>query len=247
MRVPKPSIHEPVANGTRALACAVALMLLFALAACSSTPDTGGGPSNPPSTGDGAIRLDGVEVREYEGERLESVNDFRENSIKGVQRVDRDAYRMKVTGLVTTPKELTYSEVASGFPAYEKVIQLDCVEGWSAKVLWRGLLVSDLVDAAGPKATATHVIFRAVDGYSTSLPLDYLRERKILLAYGMNGVTLPAERGFPFELAAEDKWGYKWIKWVNEVELTDDAGFKGYWESRGYSNKGDLDQPMYGP
>jgi len=62
----------------------------------------------------------------------------------------------------------------------------------------------------------------------------------------MNGVTLPAERGFPFELAAEDKWGYKWIKWVSEVELTDDAGYKGYWESRGYSNIGDLDKPMYG-
>jgi DMSO/TMAO reductase YedYZ molybdopterin-dependent catalytic subunit len=63
----------------------------------------------------------------------------------------------------------------------------------------------------------------------------------------MNGVTLPAERGFPFELVAEDKWGYKWIKWVSEIELTDDAGYKGYWESRGYSNSGDLDKRFYGP
>jgi len=232
--------------GARLAACATVLAALLLLASCSAPPDTGGGPSNPPDSGDGAIRLDGVEVAEYEGERLDSVNDFRENSIKGVQRVDRDTYRMTVKGLVDTPAELTYSEVASGFPAYEKVIQLNCVEGWSAKVLWRGVLVSDLVDSAGPKAAATHVIFRAVDGYSTSLPLEYLRDRRILLAYSMNGVTLPAERGFPFELAAEDRWGYKWIKWVNEVELTDDAGFKGYWESRGYSNIGDLDKPMYG-
>ncbi len=246
MPLPKPSMHEPVANGTRALACAVLLVALLALTACSAPTDTSGGAANPPSSGGGAIRLDGVEVREYKGEKLDSVNDFHENSIKGPQHVDRDTYRMKVTGLVNTPAELTYSEVASGFPVYEKVIQLDCVEGWSAKVLWRGLLVSDLVDAAGPKAAATHVIFRAADGYSTSLPLDYLRSRKILLAYGMNGVTLPAERGFPFQLAAEDKWGYKWIKWVTEVELTDDAGFRGYWESRGYSNIGDLDKPMYG-
>jgi DMSO/TMAO reductase YedYZ molybdopterin-dependent catalytic subunit len=63
----------------------------------------------------------------------------------------------------------------------------------------------------------------------------------------MNNVTIPPERGFPFQLVAESKWGYKWIKWVSEVELTDDAGFKGYWESRGYSNNGDLDKPMYGP
>jgi hypothetical protein len=190
------------------LACLVALAL--ALSSCSPA-DTGGGPSSPAGGAESAIRLDGVEVREYEGERLDSVDDFRENSIKGIQRVDRESYRMKVTGLVGTPLEFTYSEVASGFPAYEKVVQLDCVEGWSAKVLWRGLLVRDLVDAAAPQPAATHVIFRAVDGYSTSLPLDYLRERDILLAYGMNGVTLPAERGFPFELVAEDKWGYKWI------------------------------------
>jgi len=88
--------HHAVA--TRFAACAALLAALLLLAACSSPPDTGGGPSNPPETGEGAIRLDGVEVREYEGERLDSVNDFRENSIKGVQRVDRETYRMTVKG-----------------------------------------------------------------------------------------------------------------------------------------------------
>lgn len=227
------------------VAVAVAFALVLAGAGCSPTPDTGGGPSNPPDGGDGGIQLDAVEVQEYQGERLGSVNDFRENSIDGVQKVDRETYRMKVTGLVDTPLELTYSEVTGGFPAHEKVVQVNCVEGWSVKVLWRGLLVSDLIDAAGPQPSATHVIFRAVDDYSTSLPVAYLRARKILLAYGMNGATMPAERGFPFELVAEDKWGYKWIKWVTEIELTDDAGYKGWWESRGFSNSGDLDESFY--
>jgi DMSO/TMAO reductase YedYZ molybdopterin-dependent catalytic subunit len=58
-------------------------------------------------------------------------------------------------------------------------------------------------------------------------------------------VTLPPERGFPFQLVAESKWGYKWIKWVTEIELTDDAGYRGYWESRGYSNIGDLDKEFF--
>jgi DMSO/TMAO reductase YedYZ molybdopterin-dependent catalytic subunit len=62
------------------------------------------------------------------------------------------------------------------------------------------------------------------------------------MAYKMNGVDLPAERGFPFQLVAEDKWGYKWAKWITEIELSDDEGFRGYWESRGYSRTGDLER-----
>jgi len=84
------------------------------------------------------------------------------------------------------------------------------------------------------------IIFRAHDGYSTSLPASFIRDNDILMAYRMNGVELPAERGFPFQLVAEEKWGYKWIKWITEIEVSDDTSFEGYWESRGYSNEGDL-------
>jgi DMSO/TMAO reductase YedYZ molybdopterin-dependent catalytic subunit len=56
----------------------------------------------------------------------------------------------------------------------------------------------------------------------------------------MNNVTLPAERGFPFELVAESKYGYKWIKWVTRIELSDNADYLGYWESRGWPNDADL-------
>ena len=59
----------------------------------------------------------------------------------------------------------------------------------------------------------------------------------ILLAYKMNGVVLPPERGAPFQLAAESKWGYKW---TTRIELSDDADYEGYWESRGYSKDADL-------
>jgi DMSO/TMAO reductase YedYZ molybdopterin-dependent catalytic subunit len=56
----------------------------------------------------------------------------------------------------------------------------------------------------------------------------------------MNNVILPAERGYPFELVAEDKWGYKWIKCIEKIELTDNPNYHGYWEQRGYSNSGNL-------
>ena len=100
----------------------------------------------------------------------------------------------------------------------------------------------DLIDDAGADPAANTVIMHAVDGYTSSLPLAFFRGNDILLAHRMNGVTLPPERGFPFQLIAEQKWGYKWVKWVERIELSDDPEYRGYWESRGYSNSADLDE-----
>ena len=61
----------------------------------------------------------------------------------------------------------------------------------------------------------------------------------------MNNATLPAERGFPFQLVAESKWGYKWIKWVTEIELSDDISYKGYWEKRGFSNTANINESFF--
>jgi DMSO/TMAO reductase YedYZ molybdopterin-dependent catalytic subunit len=58
----------------------------------------------------------------------------------------------------------------------------------------------------------------------------------------MNSVTLPPQRGYPFQVVAESKWGYKWVKWVNEIEVSDNVNYRGYWESRGYSNDGGIDR-----
>lgn len=191
------------------------------------------------------IVLDGVEVREYQGQDLSSVNDFRENSIKGPQFVDIENYNLKITGLVENPQNYTYDDVINQNQSYQKVVTLNCVEGWSAKILWEGILLKELLNQAKPSANATTVIFHAYDGYTTSFPLEYLMNNEILLAYKMNDVTLPPERGFPFQLVAEDKWGYKWIKWITQIELSDDDSYKGYWESRGYSNGGDLDKGFF--
>ena len=200
-------------------------------------------------TGDGTMdktnELKPVEVRDYQGEKLSSINDFRENSIKGPQHVDIESYKLKVSGLVENSKAYTYDEVINNHQSYEKVVTLDCVEGWSVTILWKGLLIKDLLAEAKPLPNAKVVIFHAYDGYTTSLPVDYIMNNDILIAYMMNGVTIPPERGFPFELVAESKWGYKWIKWITEIELSDDVNYKGYWEQRGYSNSGDLDKGFF--
>lgn len=189
-------------------------------------------------------RLDDVQVSEYQGEKLSSIDDFRENSIKGPQKVNITDYRLEITGLVEKPVSLSYDEVLS-HPKYTKVVQLDCVEGWSFRLLWEGVLARDLISEAKPLDNANTIIFYASDGYSTSFPLDYITGNDIILAYKMNNVTLPPERGYPFQLVAESKWGYKWIKWVTKIELSDDSDYKGYWESRGYSNAANLDKGFF--
>jgi DMSO/TMAO reductase YedYZ molybdopterin-dependent catalytic subunit len=186
-----------------------------------------------------AAKLAAVQVSGYKGEKLGSIDDFRENSIKGPQTIDIDTYRLDVSGLVDTPRAYTYQQVLA-HPRYSKVVVLNCVEGWSVKILWEGILIKDLLAEAGVKPDAVTVIFHGYEGYTTSLPLAYVVDRQIMLAHMMNGLVLPAERGFPFQVVAEDKLGYKWAKWVTRIELSGDPTYKGYWESRGYDNDAGL-------
>jgi DMSO/TMAO reductase YedYZ molybdopterin-dependent catalytic subunit len=176
------------------------------------------------------------EIQNYQGENLSYIADVQENAIKGTQNINQSTYRLTITGLVNKTVEYTYDQVISDFQNYRKVVTLYCVEGWSAKILWEGFLVDDLLKTAGVNSSAVAAIFYASDGYSTALPLDYLTNHSIIIAYKMNGVTIPPERGFPFELVAESQYGYKWIKWITTIELTDNPDYLGYWESRGYPN-----------
>jgi DMSO/TMAO reductase YedYZ molybdopterin-dependent catalytic subunit len=187
-----------------------------------------------------------VEIRQYQGQDLSAISDILETDISGPQQVSLDTYRLKVSGLVSTPLELTYDQVL-GYEHVSKVVTLHCVEGWDATLLWEGVRIEDILAAAGVQDGAPVVIFHAVDGYTSSLPLAYVQDNDILLAYNINGLPLPAEEGFPFQVVAESKWGYKWVKWVDGIELSSDTSYRGYWESRGYDNNGDGAGPMFEP
>jgi DMSO/TMAO reductase YedYZ molybdopterin-dependent catalytic subunit len=180
------------------------------------------------------------EVRDYQGENLASIADFRENAIKGTQHINASTYRLEITGLVNKTVEYTYDQIINSFQKYQKAVTLYCVEGWSVKILWEGFLVNDLIKEAGVNSSAVGVIFYASDGYSTELPLDYITNHSIIMAYKMNGLVIPPERGFPFQLVSESQYGYKWIKWITTIELTDNPDYLGYWESRGYPNNATL-------
>ena len=182
------------------------------------------------------------ELREYEGTRLDPAVGPRDNSIKGIQQVDLATYQLTVDGLVDLPTNYSYEDVVA-LPSEQRLITIYCVEGWDATILWKGVTMQTLLDAAKAQETANTVIFHATDGYTTSLPIKEILDGNLILAYDANGIALPAEMGFPFIFVAEDKWGYKWARWVNRIELSSDASYEGYWESNGYSNDADLDKP----
>ena len=198
-------------------------------------------------TADEPKTLETVEIREYEGQDLSSINSFRENSIKGPQYIDTEDYTLTVTGLVNNEQEYTYAEVLSNYKSFKKVVTLHCVEGWSVTILWEGIQIKDLLADAQVDPSANTVILYAYDGYSTSMPLDYITDNNILIAYKMNNVILPPERGYPFQLIAESKLGYKWIKWIVAIELSSNEDYRGYWERRGYSNDANLDEGPIDP
>ena len=211
--------------------CLVLLLSLLFFGCGTSNDDT--------SSQTDLQELTKIEVTEYEGKDLSSLTDFRENSIKGPQYINTDVYTLTIDGLVEQPNSLTYDEVLDN-QKYTEVVTLHCVEGWSVDILWEGILLADLFEAVDIQESADTVIFHSEDGYSTALPLQTIMDRQLMIAYKMNGVVLPPERGFPFQLVAEDKLGYKWIKWITRIELSDDANYKGYWEQRGFDNEADV-------
>jgi DMSO/TMAO reductase YedYZ molybdopterin-dependent catalytic subunit len=183
------------------------------------------------------------EASVFEGKELAPISEQRNNGIKGTQYIDQEAYDLSIYGMVDTPLNLSYDQLLA-YPSVSRFVRMDCVEGWGFDAKWTGVTLNTLFNETGVNSSATTVIFYSADGYSTSLELDYLVDNDIMLAYELNDITLPADRGFPLQLVAEDKYGYKWAKWITGIEVTGEP-YKGYWESVGYSNNADVGGPAF--
>ena len=200
-------------------------MLVLTLAACRQ-------PFTPPP-GE-------TEATEYLGVKLTPINAQRNNALAGTQVINRDTYTLTVDGLVNKTLTLTYGDLQA-YPQISRLATLPCVEGWSFIGKWTGPALASITNDAGVKPEAKILIFYTADSPSgyTSLDLSYIREKNVIIALKLNDITLPPDRGFPFQVVAEGKLGYKWAKWVTRIEVSDNENFRGYWESRGYSNSAD--------
>jgi len=189
-----------------------------------------------------------VEATEFQGVKLTPIKDQLNNALKGTQIIDMNTYKLTIDGLVDHPLSLSYADLQA-YPQISQLMQLNCVEGWNFTSKWTGPALSAIFRDAGVKPEALIAIFYTADvpvGY-TSLDLSYINTNNIILGMKLNDITLPPDRGFPFQVVAQSKFGYKWAKWVTRIELSSNTGFRGYWEKNGYNNNADINGPAYAP
>jgi len=121
-------------------------------------------------------------------------------------------------------------------PAVTQRQDFHCVTGWSKLGCeFTGVPFATVAERAGVDEAAEHVLFHALDGYTTDLPLSECTEPGVLFAYGYDGDDLPADHGGPIRVVTPHKYAYKGAKWVAGVEFRTDRE-RGYWEKRGYSD-----------
>ncbi|MDV2989669.1 MAG: molybdopterin-dependent oxidoreductase [Dehalogenimonas sp.] len=187
-----------------------------------------------------------VEATEFQGVELTPMRLQGNNALAGTQSIDRESYVLTVNGLTDNAVTLSYQDLLD-LPQQSRLITLHCVEGWEFVAKVTGPTMASIFALAGVKAEADTVIFYTTDvpeGY-TSLELAYIQSQDIMLALKINDLTLPPSRGFPFQVVAVGKYGYKWAKWVTRIELSTDTAFRGYWESRGFNNNADITGPRF--
>jgi DMSO/TMAO reductase YedYZ molybdopterin-dependent catalytic subunit len=187
-----------------------------------------------------------VEATEFEGVQLTPISEQQNRTVNGYQYLDKSNYILMIDGLVDHPLSLSYDDLLA-LPQISRLTDLNCVEGWGFAAKWNGPSLADLLNKAGVKPEAKIAIFHtyALSRGFTSLDLSYILDNNIILGLKNNDITLPPERGFPFQVVAVGKFGYKWAKWVTEIELSADTSFRGFWEASGYSNDADINGPAF--
>jgi DMSO/TMAO reductase YedYZ molybdopterin-dependent catalytic subunit len=160
---------------------------------------------------------------------------FRFYSVTGdLPERNRRDYRLRVAGLVDRPLELSYDDIVAMEPT-SLTRDFQCVTGWRVPaVLWKGVRLGAVLDAAGVQPGARAIRLLSFDGtYSESLTLAQARRNDVLVAYELEGEQLSSAHGGPVRLYVAPMYGYKSLKWLERIEVTRDV-VPGYWEGRGY-------------
>jgi methionine sulfoxide reductase catalytic subunit len=145
------------------------------------------------------------------------------------------SWTVHVVGLVHNPRIYTIDDLLK-FQKKERIYRLRCVEAWSMVIPWTGFELSDLLKEVEPMASAKYVAFTTLMDldhmpmenfrvypwpYTEGLRLDEAMQRLTILATGMYGHDLPKVDGAPLRLVVPWKYGFKSIKAIVKIELTD--------------------------
>ena len=193
-------------------------------------------------------------AREYPASQISKT--FKAN---GTVRPDSDDYRrlaltefvdwrLKIDGLVRKPATYSLDELKA-MPSRTQITRHDCVEGWSAIGQWTGVPLSHLLRQSELMPNARYIVFRCADDltnsrdgsglYYESIDMVDAFHPQTIMAYAMNGQSLPVPYGAPLRLRVERQLGYKMAKYVMRIQAVEDFskigfGKGGVWEDRGY-------------
>ena len=144
-------------------------------------------------------------------------------------------WALELGGLVENPIQLKMSDLA-GLKTEDRIYRFRCVEGWSMVIPWQGIPLSALLEKARPLSKATHVAFETYFResempsarfagisfpYVEGLRLDEAMHPLTIMATGIYGKNLPNQNGAPLRLVVPWKYGFKNIKSVVKINLTD--------------------------
>ncbi len=148
-------------------------------------------------------------------------------------------WKLEVAGNVERPFAIGYDELLD-MEAVERPHTLECISNeiggdLISTAVWVGVPMADLLARAGVKAGAYDAVLTSVDGYSDSIRIAKAQDPDTLVAYLMNGVTLPEEHGYPARALIPGIYGMKNVKWLHRIEVVT-FDFQGYWMERGWSD-----------
>jgi DMSO/TMAO reductase YedYZ molybdopterin-dependent catalytic subunit len=129
-------------------------------------------------------------------------------------------WRLIVEGSVARPRAFSLDDLKR-LPARTQITRHTCEEGWTAISEWTGVPLSSVLHAVGTRSTARYVQFCAYDSWVDCIDMLDALHPQTILAYGMNGDDLPISHGAPLRARVETQLGYKSMKFLRRILVTD--------------------------
>ena len=158
---------------------------------------------------------------------------FQSAEFKRLEAGGFSGWQLAIDGLVARPGTLSLAQIRS-YPSRSQITHLACEEGWSYIAEWTGVPLAHVLEAVGILPQARYLIYSSMDpNWEDSMDMADALHPQTFLAYGLNGGDLPVGNGGPLRMRVPQQLGYKSVKHINRLKVTDTL--KGYASDSSYS------------
>ena len=163
-------------------------------------------------------------AREFDRSQISKTPFANGKPSKDVSRLEPTGFvdwRLAVDGMVERPASLSIADLKS-YPSRSQITHLACEEGWSYIAEWTGVPLSHVLDTVGIRPQAKYVVYFSMQkGWWDSIDMDDALHPQTLVAYGLNGGALPVGNGGPLRMRVPRQLGYKNVKYITRMTVTD--------------------------